>query len=144
MTNAAFTGLITGESFTITTDFTVAASTFDSVNAGSRTATSGAIALTSSTKASNYSISNTSQTQTGTATINKKALTVTVTGADNKTYDGNTTATTTITLAAFIGSETVTATVTSAFNDKNVDTNKTVTISAITLADGTNGGLAAN
>ena len=48
-------------------------------------------------------------------------------------------------VSGFIGTETVTASsVTSAFSDKNVGNGKTVTISAITLADGTNGGLAAN
>ena len=35
-------------------------------------------------------------------------------------------------------------TVASTFNNKNVGTAKTVTVNSITLADGTNGGLAAN
>ena len=72
-----------------------------------------------------------------------KALTATA-SASNKTYDASDTATTTLTLSGFIGTETVTSTNSSTFNDKNVGTGKTVTVNSITLADGTNGGLAAN
>ena len=47
-------------------------------------------------------------------------------------------------LLSLVGSETLGQSVTSAFNNKNVGTGKTVTISAITLSDGSNGGLASN
>ena len=43
-----------------------------------------------------------------------------------------------------IGSETLGQTVGSTFDNKNVGTGKTVTVNSITLADGSNGGLAAN
>ena len=59
-------------------------------------------------------------------------------------YNGSSAATVTLSLAGFIGSETVTSTNSSTFSDKNVATGKTVTVNSITLADGTNGGLAAN
>ena len=43
-----------------------------------------------------------------------------------------------------IGSETLTNTNLSTFDNKNVGSNKTVTVNSITLSDGTNGGLASN
>ena len=78
-----------------------------------------------------------------TADISTKALTATA-SASNKTYDGGTTASTTLILSGFIGSETLTSSTSSSFNNKNVGTGKAVTVNSITLADGTNGGLAAN
>ena len=58
--------------------------------------------------------------------------------------DRSNTASTTLILSGFIGTETVTSTNSSTFNNKNVGTGKTVTVNSITLADGTNGGLASN
>ena len=78
-----------------------------------------------------------------TGNIVAKTLTATASTA-NKVYDGTTTATTTLTFSGLIGSETLGQTVGSTFNNKNVGTGKTVTVNSITLADGTNGGLAAN
>ena len=72
-----------------------------------------------------------------------KALTATAT-ASNKVYNSSSAATVTLSLSGFIGSETVTSTNSSTFNNKNVGTGKTVTVNSITLADGTNGGLASN
>ena len=43
-----------------------------------------------------------------------------------------------------IGSESLGQTVGSTFDNKNVGTGKTVTVNSITLADGSNGGLAGN
>ena len=64
----------------------------------------------------------------------------------NRIYNGTTLATiSSYGLAGFVGSETVTASSTSAsFDTKEVGINKTVTISGISLANGTNGGLATN
>ena len=63
----------------------------------------------------------------------------------NKVYDGNTTATVTLNLSGFAREETVAASANTAiFTDKNVANAKTVTVNSITLADGDNGGLAAN
>ena len=87
---------------------------------------------------SNYSVTDQSITA---AAIIKKTLTASA-SASNKTYNGNATATTSLTFSGLVGSETLGQSVTSAFN-KNVGTGKTVTISAITLSDGNNGGLAA-
>ena len=49
-----------------------------------------------------------------------------------------------LTLSGLIGSETLGQTVASTFDNKNVGSGKTVTVNSITLADGSNGGLAAN
>jgi hypothetical protein len=89
--------------------------------------------------ATNYSIAS---GETTTANITAKALTYTVSAAD-KVYDGDT-ATTTITLTNLVGDETLTVSETSTFADKNVGSDKTVTVDAITIANGTNGGLATN
>jgi hypothetical protein len=89
---------------------------------------------------SNYSISS---GQTTTADITPRVLTYTVSAAD-KVYDGDTAATATITLTNLVGDETLTVSDTSTFADKNVGSDKTVTVDAITLANGTNGGLATN
>jgi hypothetical protein len=97
------------------------------------------------TDAGNYSIGN----QTTTANISKKAVTATVSAAD-KVYDGNATATVTITYSGLVGSETLTTGSSSATflvgsePDKNAGTEKTVRVNAITLGDGENGGLASN
>jgi hypothetical protein len=78
--------------------------------------------------------------------ITAKALTIGTATANNKTYDGTTTATMSAlgTLSGFVGSETVTAAAnTATFADANVGTGKTITLS-YTLSNGSNGGLASN
>ena len=120
-------------------------STFDNKNVGSNKAvTVNSITLANGSNgglAANYSIS---AGQSTTAHISPKSLTVSVNTASNKTYDSNSSATVTITLSGFVGSETLTYTNASSFNNKNVGTGKTVTVNSITLADGNNGGLASN
>jgi hypothetical protein len=88
--------------------------------------------------ASNYSIST---GQTTTANITAKTLTATA-SASNKVYDGNTTASATLTFSGLVGSETLGQSVGATFADQNVATGKTVTVNSITLSDGDNGGLA--
>ncbi|GIR46545.1 MAG: hypothetical protein CM15mP56_1210 [Alphaproteobacteria bacterium] len=132
--NILYTGLVSGDSFS--GSYT---GTFDNKNVG----TGKTVTISSSYSGddvSNYSVTDQSST---TATIIKKALTASA-SASNKTYNGNATATTSLTFSGLVGSETLGQSVTSAFNNKNVGTGKTVTISAITLSDGSNGGLASN
>jgi len=86
---------------------------------------------------SNYTISYAN----GTLTVNPAVLTTTLVSSD-KVYDGNTSATGSITLSGLVGSETLGVSATYNFNNKNVNTANTVTATAITLADGT--GLATN
>ena len=134
-TSAVYSGLVSGDTFNGT--YTGA---FSDKNVG----TGKTVTITSSysgADVSNYSVTDQSST---TANITAKSLTVLGITASNKTYDGSSAATTTLSLSGFIGSETVTSTNSSTFNNKNVGTGKTVTVNSITLADGTNGGLASN
>jgi filamentous hemagglutinin family protein len=118
--------------------------TFDSKNAGSRTATASYTLVDGSNGsglADNYSLADT----TGhTATIAQKTLTVTGTSAAGKTYDGNNTATITVgTLSGFVGDEKVSAIASGTFDSKNAGI-RTATAS-YTLVDDINGnGLADN
>ena len=57
------------------------------------------------------------------------ALTATA-AASNKTYNGNTTATVTLSFSGLIGSETLGQAVTAAFNNKNVGAGKNSVISS--------------
>ena len=91
--------------------------------------------------ASNYSLA---AGQTAAASITAKALTATA-AASNKTYDGSTTAAATLAIASgLVGSETVNVTGSASFNSKDVVNANLVTVDSVTLADGSNGGLAGN
>jgi uncharacterized lipoprotein YmbA len=119
-------------------------STFDTKDVGvGKTVTVNSITLGNGDNgglASNYSIAT---GETTTANITAQALTYTV-AANNKTYDGNTTASASLTLAGYIGDETLTETNSSTFDTKDVGVGKTVTVNSITLGNGDNGGLASN
>ena len=134
----SLTGIILGD--IVTLNSSGANSDFDNKNFGTgKTVTVQSLAL-GGANSGNYSIGN----QTTTANISKKAVTATVSAAD-KVYDGNTSATVTLTYSGLVGSETLTTGSSSAtFSDKNVASEKTVTVNAITLGNGENGGLAAN
>ncbi|MCE5265651.1 MAG: YDG domain-containing protein, partial [Deltaproteobacteria bacterium] len=145
--NANVTGY--GLSGFVGTETVTAGSTsslFDNKNAGTgKSVTISGITLANGENgglASNYAVDGTT---TATADIDPKALTLAATAA-SKTYDGNANATVTgYGLSRFVGTETVSAGSTSAlFDSKNAGTGKTVTISGIILANGDNGGLAAN
>jgi len=132
--SAVYSGFVNGDDF---------AASYSGVFANANVGSGKTVTITSSyagADVSNYNI--TDQTST-TANISAKALTATA-SASNKVYDGSSAATSTLTLSGFVRSETVTSTNSSTFNNKNAGTGKTVTVNSITLADGTNGGLAAN
>jgi hypothetical protein len=132
--NILYSGLVSGDSFTGSYS-----GTFNNANvANNKTVTISS--SYSGDDVSNYSITNQSST---TATVVKKSLTASA-SASNKTYNGNATATTSLTFSGLIGSETLAQSVSSTFNNKNVGTGKTVTVNSITLSDGSNGGLASN
>jgi hypothetical protein len=77
-------------------------------------------------------------------TINRNALTMTGQTAADKTFDGLSAAVTMLgTVSGLVGTETLAVSGTGTFADPNVGIGKTVTI-ALTLANGTNGGLASN
>jgi hypothetical protein len=122
-------------------------STFGDKNAGvGKTVTIGTITLANGLNgglAPNYSVN---PTATATATIVPKALTANAV-VTNKVYDGTTNAVLqSYGLSGFVGTETVTGvnSGSASFTNKNVGTDKPVTITGINLADGTNGGLADN
>ena len=77
----------------------------------------------------------------GALTIGTKTLTATA-SASNKVYDGNTTASVTLTFSGLVGDETLNQSVGATFADKDVANAKTVTVNSITLSD--DGGLASN
>jgi Ca2+-binding RTX toxin-like protein len=80
----------------------------------------------------------------GSLNIDRKALTATASAASKK-YDGNTNTTINCVITGgLVGNETVTASSTGTFGDKIVGNAKPVTANSPILADGTNGGLAAN
>ena len=118
--------------------------TFNDSNVGSKTLSAAFTANTVTSggwTVAGYGVNNFSGV--GAANISAKALTATVAAA-SRVYDGSTTAANTLTVAGFVGTETVTATGGATFNSKDVAAANTVTINSTTLADGTNGGLASN
>ncbi len=132
--SAVYSGLVSGDTFN---------GTYTGVFSNANVDTGKTVTITSSysgADVNNYSVTDQSST---TADISAKALTATA-SASNKTYDGGTTASTTLTFTGLVGSETLGQTVGSTFDNKNVGSNKTVTVNSITLGNGSNGGLAAN
>ena len=132
--NVSYSGLVDGDD--VSGSFS---GTFSNANVGSNK-TVNISSSYSGADVGNYTITDQSTT---TGNIIAKSLTATASASD-KTYDGNTTATVTLSFSGLVGSETLGQSVTAAFNNKNVGTGKTVTVSAITLSDGSNGGVAGN
>jgi hypothetical protein len=132
-TGATLVGVVSGDDVTL--DVSGAVGTFDTaaVGTGKIVAVSG---LTiSGADAGKYSLTQ----PTTTADITAKALTVSGITADNKVYDGNTTATLNMGSAALVGvvgSDDVTLDTSGAvgaFDTANVGTGKTVTVSGLVL-----------
>jgi hypothetical protein len=92
----------------------------------------------SGTDAGNYALPG--STASTTANITPKDLSLVNLTADNKAYDGNTTATAAAGLAGVVTGDTVTDTLTARFADSNAGPAKTVTVTGIALsgADGGN------
>lgn len=103
---------------------------FEDANAGiDKTVNVTGITL-GGTKAGNYTLSNSSTTTR--ADIEPKIITATA-NADDKVYDGNTTATGRITLTEVLGNDDVTASGSFAFVDETVGEGKTVNVTDIIL-----------
>jgi hypothetical protein len=137
------TGFVGSETLTAT----AGSAAFADKNAGNtKTVNLTGIALANGTNgglASNYSVASSA---TATGTISPKLLTLNATVAD-RTYDGTTNAVVqSYGFGGFVGTETVTGTIngSASFADKHVGIDKGISISGIVLANGTNGGLAAN
>ncbi|MEO9145252.1 MAG: YDG domain-containing protein [Ginsengibacter sp.] len=127
-TNATVTlsnsGIVSGD--VVTTAYSTA--TFDNKNVGIGKTVSVSGITNSGADGGNYTVNATTST---TANITGKVLTVTATGV-NKTYDGNATATVTLSNSGIVSGDVVTTTYTAAaFDNKNVGTAKTVSVSGI-------------
>ncbi|WP_211473880.1 YDG domain-containing protein [Collimonas humicola] len=119
-------GLIGGDKVT----FTDTSANFGDKNAGTGKTIAISGISASGADAGNYVVSNT--TASTTADITPLAITVAAIGA-NKTYDGNTTAT--VTLSGGLAGDAVTFSDTSAnFADKNAGAGKTVTVAGISAS----------
>ena len=139
-----FSGLVSGDTDATLTNTSKTYNSKDVASANTVTVSGLSISGITGNKSSattDYTLDSNSKTKA--ATITAKSLTASA-AATNKTYDGTTTATTTLTLSGLIGTETLGQTVASTFSNKNAGTGKTVTVNSIDLADGSNGGLASN
>lgn len=133
--SSALSGVLLADLANVTLASGSATASFANKAIGSgKTVTVAGLTLSGSA-ASNYSLTQPSTT----ANITAKGLTVTGTTAPNKTYDGNTSATPAFGSSALFGvvpGDTVTL-VTAAgagsFGDKTLGTNKTVTVSGLTI-----------
>ena len=119
------TGVVSGDTVSASGTYAFA----DKNAATGKTVTASGVAL-SGGDAGNYTLVSTTA---GTADILKKDLTGALT-ASNKTYDGTTAATGSIGLTGVVAGDTVSASGTYAFADKNAGTGKTVTPSGAVLA----------
>ena len=134
LTNVVLQGVDPGDDVTL--DITTATRQFDTASVGTgKTVTVTGLSLTGA-DAANYTLSNPNLTLT--ASITPRPLTVTATGV-NKTYDGTTAATVTLSTAdtvalADMGAGALSLGYTSAaFDSPTVGTNKTVNVSGISL-----------
>ena len=125
---------------TVTLDVSSATGAFADKDVGTGKAVTVSGLSLGGADAVNYTLTDASG---ATADITAKALSATASVSD-KVYDGATTATSTLTLSGLIGSETLTSSAVSTFDTKDVGIGKTVTVGAVTLSDGANGGLASN
>ena len=139
VTGGALSGLVGGETLSLSG----LTGTFATQNVASNIAVtaSGATLADGTGLASNYTVSNPTGLQ---ASITPKELTIGGITAGNKVYDGTLAASLTGgALQGLVGDETlVLSGTTGVFSDKNAGSNKTVTVSGASLADGT--GLASN
>jgi hypothetical protein len=116
--------------------------TFSNKNAGAGLTLTPAGSVNDSNGGNNYAVS---LVNVADGSITPKALTLTGINAANKVYDGNTSATLDVTAASLsgvIGGDAVNLNASGAagvFSDKNAGTNKTITVSGLTLS-GTDAG----
>ena len=136
-TAAAFDGKVDGDELTVT-----GTGAFDNKNVGKvKTVTISGLTL-GGAAAGNYKLAETGNQTSTTADITAKSVTVSGITAQNKPYDGNTSATLITAAATFVGkvvTDELTVSGTGTFADADVADNKTVTISGLTL-DGTDAG----
>ncbi|MDR3366713.1 MAG: YDG domain-containing protein [Prevotellaceae bacterium] len=130
VTGVTLSGLANSETLSLGTDYTVAA-TFNNANAGSGKPVTVNVALTNTTKASNYTFSGSSSQQV-TGTITPRSISVAGATIAAKTYDGATAATVTgVTFSGLPSGASLALgtdyTATAAFNSAAAGSGKTVT-----------------
>ncbi len=132
--SASLTGIVAGDTVTLGTSG--ATGTFaDKIVGNGKTVTVSGLTISGSSSG-NYSLSQ----PTTTASITPKPLTVTGISANNKTYDGSSSAslnTSAASLAGIVSGDTVTLGTSGAsgtFADKNVGNNTPVTVAGLTIA----------
>jgi filamentous hemagglutinin family protein len=123
----SYAGFLNGDTNAVLSGST----TYAGTSQGARHAGSYVLSASGQT-AANYTLSYVP----GTLTVSPKTITATLT-ANDKVYDGTTTATGALTLQGLVGSETLGRTFTAAFNSKDVASANQVTASSIQLTDGT-------
>jgi hypothetical protein len=131
VTSAVYTGLVVGDLVSV-----AATGTFDNKNVG----TGKTVTLSSTYSGAdkdNYTFTDQGST---TANITAKSISSLTLSASNKTYDGNTSATVSITSTDIVSGDTVTFTNSAVFDDRHVDTGKTVTVSSISISGGADSG----
>ncbi|MBB5608880.1 MULTISPECIES: YDG domain-containing protein [unclassified Janthinobacterium] len=133
---ASFAGMVGGDNLTVSN----ASGSFSDKNAGNGKAVNVSGIVLGGTDAGNYNLAS----DTASSVANISAKTLTLTGlSGNKVYDGTVNATLAGgTLNGLVGLETLGLSVQSSYNDKNVGTNKPISVNGVTLSDGT--GLASN
>jgi outer membrane protein OmpA-like peptidoglycan-associated protein len=135
-TNAAVSGVVSGDSVSLSTTHLAASFATKAVGANRAITTSGS--AISGDDASNYALTQ----PTLSATITAKPLTVTGITATNRVYDSTTSATALLVkgaaaLSGVIGGDTVTldhSGATATFANKNIGPSKTITIAGITIS----------
>jgi hypothetical protein len=133
--NSIIHGMFAGDNLTV--NASGATANFVDVNAGSNKTVAITGLSLGGTDAGNYTLANSNSTAT--ATMNRATLTVGGISAANKVYDGTTSASITtggITLSTVFAGDSVSVdagAITGAFADKNVGTNKPVTLSGLSL-----------
>ncbi|MDA9138130.1 YDG domain-containing protein, partial [Candidatus Pelagibacter ubique] len=128
--SVTFANAETGDLVSVTAS-TVSAtySTSSNLKAGTYNQVTGDTSDLTGADAANYTL--TATTEANSLTVSPKALTIAGITASNKTYNGNTTATTDVSAATFSGlvvGDDVTVSATGTFDNKNVGTGKTVTL----------------
>jgi hypothetical protein len=129
LAGASLVGVVGSDSVSLNTS--LATGSFADKNVGNgKTVTISGLSLTGP-QAGNYTLTQ----PTATANITARDLTVTAT-ASNKPYDGNTTASVTLSTDKLSGDTVSAAYTTATFADKNVGVGKTVTVNGISISGG--------
>ena len=131
-TNVVIEGLIIGDDLTVSANVL-----FEDANAAENITVFISNLALGGESAANYELAATGNQEEATATINRRPVTISGITANNKDYDGTTSATldfSNVVIDGLISGTSLTVTATGEFVDANIGTNKTVNITNITLS----------